>query len=203
MRYISWVLSLCATAAAADPVDDVLAAANARFAFMPTLRMVDQILGNCGGSQETHDHVAYCTTAGEILITKAARALPQAPYLVAHALGHAVQVRHGVADVALATIRSNRAQESYLRTNVEQMVDCIAGVLVSQAGIAPTDLGDWFATDPFADAHWGRDPLSSGPVISVPLDMRQEWFDMGQGGFIGACATEAFGAELLLKAYRE
>jgi len=203
MRVLAILLSIWAAASQADPVDDVMRVAQARFDRMPSLQMVDRISGNCGAKSLVNNQIAYCTTTNSLLMSPAARALPQAPYLVAHVLGHAVQVKHGVADVALATIRANRAQEPFLRTNVEQMVDCIAGLLVFEAGHAPANLNVWMSDDPFAGPHWGRKPLTEGPVISLPLDMRNDWFRRGQGGFIAACATEVFGSDLLVKAYRE
>ena len=202
MRLVAMTMCLWGASAVADPVDDVMAVADARFARMPQLMMVDQIDGNCGAKGAVNDQIAYCTTLNRILVTPAARARPEAVYLVAHVLGHAVQVKHGVADVALRTIRANRDQEPYLRTNVEQMVDCIAGVLVAQAGHAPANLGSWVSADPFSDVHWGRDPLSVGPVVSLPVEMRNQWFARGQGGDIAVCATQEFGSELLVKAYR-
>lgn len=203
MRLLAMILGLWSSVLTADPVDDVMAVANARFANMPQLQMVDTIAGNCGAKPNVNRAVAYCTTTGTIHLTRAARMTPQAPYLVAHVLGHAIQVRHGVADVALAAIRANRAQEPALRTNVEQMVDCIAGLLMFHAGHTPSNLTVWFETDPWAEPHWGRKPLSAGPIISVPLEMRNDWYRRGQGDYLSACATQVFPVDLLLKVYRD
>jgi len=203
MRVLVFVFALLGGPAAADAVDDVMAAAQARFAKMPSLVMVDQIAGQCGADDGVHLGVAYCTSKRQILMTEAARATPQAPYLVAHLLGHAIQVRHGVADVALATIRGDRRQEPLYRQNVEQMVDCIAGLLVFQAGLGPSNLTVWFDGDPFDGPHWGRNPLSEGPVVTLPLGMRNDWYRRGQGGYLAACATKVFPVDLLLEAYQD
>jgi len=123
--------------------------------------------------------------------------------LVAHAYGHAVQVQHGVADFALAQIRARRSEEAMLRGLVARQVDCIAGFLVARAGLAPADLTDWMAQEPFAGTHWGRDPLRIGPQVSVGLQARADWFAAGQGGDLAVCAPGEFTADLLLEALRD
>jgi hypothetical protein len=88
-------------AAAADPVAQVEAAAQAAFDRMPSVRRVDQIAGRCGADDSVNAVVAYCTTTNQILLARGAVASPQTPYMLAHVYGHAVQVQHGVADIAL------------------------------------------------------------------------------------------------------
>ena len=196
------VLALIAGAAQADPVQDVAAAASQAFAQMPTVVVVDQMSGQCGADDTVNPHVAYCTTRNQILVVRDSLDLPQASYLVAHAYGHAVQVRHGVADLALREIRTRRQEESMLRGLVVRQVDCIAGFIVHRAGQEQAKLADWFTTEPFSGAHWGRDPLRVGPVVSIGLAARDEWFQRGQGGDLAACAPGEFTAELLLAALR-
>lgn len=186
----------------AAPIDDVAIAAGMAFDQMPGLQRVPRIAGHCGSDDSVNGHVAYCTSDNVIYVTDTAADLPQGAYLVAHAYGHAVQVRHGVADVALAQIRARRAEEPVLRNAVERQVDCIAGFLVARAGLAPARLSDWMTDDPFAGAHWGRNPLRIGPAVSVDLDARDDWFGRGQGGDLTACATAEFGADLLIAALR-
>lgn len=190
------------TAAVADPVDDIATAAVTAFDRMPRVMRVDAIAGNCGADQEVNPHVAYCTTRNVIFVTDAAALRPEAAYLVAHAYGHAVQVRHGVADFALAQIRARRSEEAMLRGLVARQVDCIAGFLVARAGQAPSDLMDWMQEEPFAGTHWGRDPLRIGPKVSVGLEARADWFMRGQGGDLTVCAPGEFTADLLLEALR-
>ncbi|WP_159086922.1 hypothetical protein [Loktanella sp. Alg231-35] len=197
-----WILAtlVAAGAAQADAVDDVAAAALRSFAAMPVVKHVETIAGRCGADMTVNAQVVYCTTRNEILITPAASTLPQAPYLVAHAFGHAVQVRHGVADFALSQIRNRRSEEQMLRGLVARQVDCIAGFLVARAGIPPVSLQDWMAEEPFAGTHWGRDPLHLGPSVSVGLTARDAWFQRGQGGDLAQCAPGEFTADLLLDA---
>ena len=197
-----WMLMLWALPVAADPVDNVAAAAQAAFDQMPDLRRVDRIAGLCGADGTVNDQVAYCTSRNVIYVTDAAARLPESAYLVAHVFGHAVQVRHGVADVALGQIRARRDEEQMLRGQVERQVDCIAGFLVARAGLGPARLADWMTDDPLAGPHWGRDPLRVGPAVGVDLDARDTWFQRGQGGDLGACATAEFGADLLIAALR-
>ncbi|MEL6683327.1 MAG: hypothetical protein AAFQ09_11905 [Pseudomonadota bacterium] len=201
MRWIS-IMLLWAGAATADPAERVAAAANAAFAEMPRLRTVSEIAGNCGADETVNPNVAYCTSQNVIFITRQARSSPQAAYFTAHSFGHAVQVRHGVADFALSEIRNRRSEEALLRGLVERQVDCIAGFLMARAGLPKASLTDWFAEDPFYDVHWGRNPLRIGPVIGVDLAARAQWFDIGQGGDLAACGPGEFTADLLLEALR-
>lgn len=192
----------CAFPAAADPVAQLMDGANQRFDRLPVLRIVDRIAGRCGADHDVNNTVAYCTSENVVYLTRAGAGRPEAAYLVAHVLGHATQVRHGVADVALRTIRANRDQEAALRADVTRQVECLAGYLYRNAGLPPAELTDWFQTEPFADAHWGRNPLTVGPKVSIGLQERAAWFARGQGGNLADCATDRFGAELLLAAVR-
>ena len=165
---------------------------------MPNVRVVDQITGMGGADEGVSSRAAHCTSANEILLIDR----PGAAYALAHVLGHAVQVRHGVADVALRTIRARRSEEVTLRGYVEWQVDCIAGFLFWRAGIAPTSLTEFLDEDPFPGVHWGRNPLRVGPVVPAPPADRDDWFAIGQRGDIAACAVGEFGSELLVQAYR-
>lgn len=201
MRGLVFSLLVCGTSAAADPVDQVMAAATRSFDRMPGVEMVDQIAGNCGADARVNAEVAYCTTRNRIFLTRQARLQPYAPYLVAHVLGHAVQVQHGVADIALREIRQRRAEETQLRTLVESQVNCIAGVLYQRAGLPPATLTDWFDKEPLTTPHWGRDPLSAGPTVSITLEGADSWFQHGQKtGDPADCAVGEFGSDLLVAA---
>lgn len=199
MRWVILLL-LAAGPVAADPVDEVAAAAAEAFAGMPAVLRVDQIEGRCGADRTVNGQVAYCTSRNQIFLARDAVDLPQAAYLVAHSYGHAVQVRHGVADFALAQIRARRSEEPMLRGLVARQVDCIAGFLMAQAGLPDASLTDWFPDEPFAGVHWGRDPLRIGPKVSVGLAARDEWFKVGQAGDLAACAPGEFTSDLLLEA---
>ncbi|MDX8349051.1 neutral zinc metallopeptidase [Cognatiyoonia sp. IB215446] len=189
--------------AIADPVEMVEQAAKEAFDSMPPVQIVREIAGRCGADANVNPHVAYCTSQNVIFLTREAADQPQAAYLVAHSYGHAVQVRHGVADFALAQIRARRDEEAMLRGLVERQVDCIAGFLVARAGLPDADLTDWFDADPFDDIHWGRNPLSIGPVMGIDLADRDAWFQIGQEGDITACGPGEFTADLLVAALRK
>ncbi len=182
----------------ANDLQRISVAAHASFEKMPNVQIVDEIVGNCGAEANVSDRAAYCTSSNTIFV------IPQtgAAYAVAHAFGHAVQVKHGVADVALRTIRARRAEEVKLRGYVDRQVDCVAGFLFHQAGISQTQLNTVFDADPFDDVHWGRFPLKVGPVMPVPLADRDQWFEIGQRGDLAACAVGEFGSELLIAAYK-
>jgi hypothetical protein len=201
MRFVM-ALILSAEMAQADPVQDLADAAAAAFGKMPAVVRVDQVSGRCGADLSVNQSVAYCTTRNQIFVTQDAAALPEAAYLVAHAYGHAVQVQHGVADFALNQIRNRRGEEAKLRGLVARQVDCIAGFLVARAGLPDARLADWFTDEPFDGAHWGRDPLRVGPVVSIGLAARDDWFQRGQGGDLAVCAPGEFTSDLLVKALR-
>ena len=199
-----WVLGavFVAGTAQADAVDRLMATAQASFDRMPNLARVDQITGNCGADDEVNQQVAYCTSSNTIYLNTAVRN-PQAAYLVAHSLGHAVQVQHGVADVALREITKRRSEEDSLRTYVENQVDCIAGFLIAQAGLSQNPVFAMFPNDPFPGTHWGRDPLEIGPRVTIGLEARDEWFRRGYlAPTLADCASGEFGAELLLRAHK-
>lgn len=196
-------LLLAGQTAVAAPVDQVMAAAQASFARMPDLQIVASIAGTCGADSAVNQDVAYCTSDNTIFLSQSAAQTPQAPYLVAHVLGHAVQVQHGIADIALREITQRRAEEATLRGYVAAQVDCVAGFLYAKAGLAPVELSAWFTQEPFTGTHWGRNPLRIGPQVSIGLAQRDMWFLRGQdANDLGACAAGEFGAELLLQAYK-
>jgi len=120
--------------------------------------------------------------------------------MLAHLYGHAVQVQHGVADFALGQIRQRRSEEAMLRGLVTRQVECIAGFIMARAGQDDVDLTTLFATEPFTDSHWGRDPLRIGPQVSIGLAVRADWFAIGQRGDLAACGPGEFTADLLLEA---
>lgn len=201
MRLILAFMMMAQTAVA-DPVTDLSVAANDAFDLMPSVQRVDQMAGQCGADGGVDARVTYCTTANRILVADGFWGTPQAPYLVAHAYGHAVQVQHGVADFALREIRSRRSEEAMLRGLVERQVDCIAGFLLARAGLGDVAPIALFAGDPLDGVHWGRNPLRLGPQVSVDLAARAEWVAIGQAGNLAVCAPGEFTADLLFDALR-
>jgi len=170
------------------------------FPDMPPLDPVLRVEGSCGADEHVHAQMAYCTTRNVILYRQDSFFAPWEAYELAHLYGHAVQVRHGVADVALREIRARPSEEAKLRGWVTRQVECIAGFIYQEAGLPPFSLIDTYEAEPLTNSHWGRDPLSQGPKVSIGLAARQEWFAKGAEADLSACAVGEFGAELLLDA---
>ena len=193
---------LSASVASADPVAVHRTAAEI-FPDMPRLIISPAMMEDCGAGRRTNPNGFYCTSQNQIFLAEGARARAQAAYEVAHLLGHAVQVKHGVADVALREITRRRDEEAKLRGWVERQVNCIAGVLMAQAGQPPIDLASAFGEEPFTDAHWGRFPVNQGPQVSIGLEAAQEWLDTGYvAGDVVVCAVGEFSSDLLVAAQR-
>ena len=204
MRFLAvFAVSLWGSATYADPISSLMTAARDAYDEMPVLRVVDRIAGECGAHAEVNPQIAYCTTQNAILITRDAATTPKSAYLVAHQLGHAVQVQHGVADVALREIRARRDEEPVLRGYVARQVDCIAGFLYQRAGLPAAALTDRLSVEPFTGSHWGRNPLQVGPHVSIGLAERGAWFQRGQSGDMRNCGVSEFGPEQLLNALRD
>lgn len=202
MKWCPVLIALAvAPAVAEDGLTSLEDAAHAAFSEMPSVVLVDQIAGQCGADERVNPHAAYCTTRNIIFardITGAAQT-----YRVAHLFGHAVQVQHGIADVALREIRTRPEKELELRGLVARQVDCIAGLLSAKADLPWTPLTDLFEEEPFTGSHWGRDPLRIGPTVSIGLAERADWYARGYAADeISVCAVGGFGAALLFKAYR-
>ncbi len=189
------------TCAAAD-YKSVESAATSAFDRMPPVVVVEVIAGNCGANAGVNPKTAYCTSQNTIFVSEQATNLPETPYLIAHLYGHAAQVRHGVADVAFAVIRSRPNEEAALRGMVTRQVECLAGMYMALAGLKELSLTDWFNEEPFIGSHWGRNPLSRGPGVSIGLAARDEWFQIGQKAVHpSACSVGEMNAELLVRAY--
>ncbi|SHG71110.1 hypothetical protein SAMN05444003_0595 [Cognatiyoonia sediminum] len=178
-------------------------AATSAFDRMPPVVVVDVIAGNCGANAGVNPKAAYCTSQNTIYLSELASNLPETPYLIAHLYGHAAQVRHGVADVAFAAIRSRPNEEAALRGMVTRQVECLAGMYMALAGLNDLSLMDWLNDEPFTGSHWSRNPLSRGPQVSIGLAARDEWFQIGQKAVHpSACSVIEMNAELLVNAYK-
>lgn len=164
-----------------EAVNQVMQAASEAFAEMPQLRVAPATFGFCGADPSVNEFAVYCTSQNVILVTGDALARPDISYLVAHLLGHAVQVRHGVADVALGAIRRRPSEEAVLRSFVAAQVDCLAGYFHARAGLTldEDEVLPWFEAEPFTGIHWGRDPLRIGPEVSVGKEVRAGNFMVG------------------------
>ncbi|WP_112323143.1 neutral zinc metallopeptidase [Oceanibium sediminis] len=185
----------------ARAVSDVVEAANRSFARLPPVRLTTQIGAVCGGG-DASDLGRYCTSQNAIFIANdlEARIGPEAAaYVVAHLFGHAIQVRHGVADIALRTIRAEPQNEAELRGMVTRQVACLAGFLLKRADARRPALSAWFADEPFTDAHWGREPVHAGPRVAIGIAARSEWLETGyRAADVSACSVGRISADGLL-----
>jgi hypothetical protein len=197
------VLSGLPRAGLAD-VAVISAAAERHFARMPQVEIVSKIAGTCGADRLVNPDIAYCTSENRIILARAAAGSPTIGYKLAHLYGHAVQVRHGVATVALATIRARPKEEAALRADVTRQVECIAGVIHARSGLPPLSLMVLFREEPMTGSHWGRAPLRRGPRVSIGLSERDAWFQKGQeAGHPRVCSTVSFPADLVVRAFRQ
>ncbi|MEO0387755.1 MAG: hypothetical protein AAF281_09535, partial [Pseudomonadota bacterium] len=118
--------------AAADTLERLVAVAEAYFPKMPPVIVARDIAGLCGGGGDSNSSVQYCARSNRILrvpdLAARAGSTAAAGYMLAHLYGHAAQVQHGVADIALARILTDRAREAAYRGMVTGQVECIAGV---------------------------------------------------------------------------
>ena len=202
---MKWILALAvmASPAAADPFA-VVDAARAMFDRVPQVQVIDpEGEPPCGAGDETNEAAFYCTSDKTIYHVADFASTPQAGYEMAHLLGHAMQVEHGVADVALREISRRRDEEEALRGMVTRQVECVAGVFVARAELDPVDLAQLFEDEPFTHSHWGRSPVNEGPRVSIGLAARQEWFDIGYGARdVAACSVGEMVADLLVAAQK-
>ncbi|MGR3501209.1 hypothetical protein [Pseudaestuariivita sp.] len=183
------VLALAAPLPALGDAAAVRAAADALFPQMPELQERTPE-DRCGWAPDMPSPMAYCTSDNTIYWVPGALEADDATYRTAHLLGHAIQVRHGIADIALRTIRARPSEEAALRGMVTRQVECLAGVLYAEAGLPFTRLDALYDAEPFTGSHWGRNPLRIGPKVSIGLEARARWFDRGQmAGDIAACAV--------------
>ena len=181
--------------------EDVQTAAQTLFPDMPEIELVDQIVGRCGADHGVNPIAAYCTSENVIFMVEAGTDYAPLAHHLAHMYGHAVQVRHGVADIALREIRRRPNEEAKLRGWVSRQVECIAGAILRQADIN-IDISTIYDQEPLTGSHWGRNPLAKGPRVAVGLKARAEWLETGYSQGVAACAPGEFGSELLVKALR-
>ena len=174
------------------------AAAHRHFDNMPVVERLADIAQVCGAQGQANGDAVYCTSENKIYLRKGAEDLA---YKLAHLFGHAVQVNHGVADIALREVRARRDEEEALRGMVTRQVECIAGFLHKKAKV-PVEFAE--GLEPFTESHWGRNPLRIGPQVSIGRVVRIAWLARGYGTEnLAAYASGEIGAELLLKAFKE
>lgn len=186
----------------------VVASANERFGRLPSVALTNRFSRICGGDRQSDPWVRYCSSKNVIYVDAGLAAdVPDVgaqQYLLAHAYGHAIQVRHGVASFALRLIRSEPQREAELRGYVTRQVECLAGVLIAAGTSVPVKgPSDWFNSEPFRGSHWGASPIRRGPQVSIGLGARHEWYLRGRtSGQYSSCAVGEMGTTLIEKAAR-
>lgn len=183
-------------------IRDVVRQAEKDFTRMPQVRLTSAMRDICGGDGDADDFMRYCTTLNAIYVSANLYArLPDrdvAAYMIAHLYGHAVQVRHGQADLAAAAIRAEPQREAELRGMIEAQAECIAGVIHARS-----TGGGAFALAPFDGVHWGADPLAAEPMVSIGPEVREAWFLKGRrAGDVAVCTVGELTAERLVRAER-
>lgn len=195
-------MTMWAGAGLADPID-VHRTAQAMYDRLPDVMQVEQIEGVCGADDAVNRSIAFCTTDNVVLLASGFVQNPAASYEMAHVLGHAVQVRHGIADLALRAIRARPSEEEALRGLVTRQVECLAGVFLARSGVAMPNLGALYQAEPFTGSHWGRDPLRVGPKVSIGLQARIEWVRTGyDAGDVAVCSAGELSSGLLVAGQR-
>lgn len=177
----------------------VQAAAGRMFTQMPEVQLSPVLPDACGSVEETNPDMRYCTSENRIYLRERPDAPVKMAHALAHGLGHAIQVRHGIADIALREVRRRPEDEDALRKMVTGQVACLAGSLLTNAGFLPIDLHALYGDEPFQDSHWGRNPLRLGPKVTTGLEFRADWLMKGQRGGIEICTVGEIDVQVLLR----
>lgn len=199
---MKWFIVLLAltSPAAADPLE-LLTGARTVLPNQPRLVKFAEGEQPCGMGRGSNEYIGFCASLRAIYYRNDFATRPQAAYEMAHVMGHYYQVRYGVADVALREIRNRRDEEVALRALVTQQVECVAGVLMSRAGLAFVPLDQMYASEPFTDAHWGAQPLRAGPKVSIGMPLRAAAYANGyRSSDIAACGYGEMTADILVNA---
>ncbi len=191
-------LTVQITPAFAQDWQAVEAAARQLFSDMPRVEVFGSLPRACGADEMTNADMRYCTSENVIYLREQPTSHAKMAHALAHGLGHAIQVRHGIADIALREVRRRPEEEQKLRTMVTGQVACLAGVLLNAAGFAAIDLETLYGEEPFTDSHWGRNPLKVGPQVSTGLKFRANWSKIGQREGLAACTVGEIEASVLL-----
>ncbi|MBT8412138.1 MAG: hypothetical protein KJP02_10135 [Octadecabacter sp.] len=178
--------------------------ADALWPDLPQVRRVANMAEPCGAQGAANPRIFYCTSPNLIYISEDFEQSQVSVYEMAHVLGHALQVRHGIADIALREVRRRPDEEQALRTLVTRQVDCLAGFLVAHVGLWPREFETYrFKDEPFTGAHWGRDPVRIGPQVSIGLGARAQAYDRGyEARDPAVCAMGELPIEPILTARR-
>ncbi|WP_233417080.1 neutral zinc metallopeptidase [Halovulum marinum] len=153
-------------------VEATVRAAGRLFPNLPAVRLTSAIGRVCGGPPAS-ELVRYCTSANLVYLAAdidQRLSEPAAAYLVAHQLGHAAQLRAGIAA---------RADTPELRAALELQADCLAGVILSSTETTASDPAVRAATDHLTAPHWGAEPIENGRPEPLPPTIRGEWLQWG------------------------
>lgn len=198
MRFLA-LIALLGAPAAADPFV-LLDGARGVFPDQPRIEAFSAGDTPCGYGARSNPQVGYCASTRVLYMRDDFADSPTAAYETAHVMGHYYQIRYGVADVALRTIRARREDEDALRGMVTRQVECVAGVLMAAAELPFVSLDDLFESEPFTDSHWGA-LMGTGPRVSIGLSARAEWYETGyRAGDVAACSVGEMTADLLVAA---
>ena len=188
----------------AEVLQPLVSTAHKAFSRLPNVVLTNDLSKTCKPDEQSNRFVLYCSDLNEIFVAVGhGQSADAMRYRVAHVFGHAVQVRHGIANRALRAIRTEPAREGELRGMVTRQVDCIAGVLIGRAYGGSGGLTSIFNAEPMTGSHWGATPMRRGPKVSIGLTARDAWFRKGRASKDFAnCAVGEMGAELILRAER-
>jgi len=196
MKILIFLAALSGPCLADDHLIEI--AAQTSFNAMPRVERVSDVSTLCGSAGLANRDVIYCSSENTVYLRHGA-AFPS--YKLAHVMGHAAQVKSGVADVALRTILQNRDQENALRGMVTRQVECIAGFFHARAGVELPDIVQ-LGREPFTGSHWGRNPMRNGPRVSIGMQARQDWLARGYAAeTLADCSVGQMKADLLVAAY--
>ncbi len=185
-------------------IRDAVNQANRDFKNLPQVRLSIDVTAICSGDDQTNRLMRYCTSQNTIFVSSflngRVESRDAAGYMIAHMLGHGVQVRNGVADKALAMIRADPDNVAELRGMVERQVECIAGVIYARAGYDPAmrlrDING--GQEVFADKHWGRNPLTAAQIVRIGPEASERWFETGRdAGDYSVCSVGKITYEML------
>lgn len=200
MKYLSLIALIAMPAGAAPYV--LLDGARDVFPDQPRIVKFSAADTPCGFTNQSHPQIGYCASQRVLYLRDDVASSPSAAYEVAHVMGHYYQIRYGVADVALRTIRARRDDEDALRGMVTRQVECLAGVVMAAAELPFVPLDVLFDDEPFTGSHWGG-RMGTGPRVSIGLDARAEWYETGyRAGDVAACSVGEMSADLLIAKQR-
>lgn len=177
---------------------DVERAVRASLPHMPAVSYGPFAVDTCDGAN-ANPVARYCTSERRIHLSGRPRDV-QTAYALAHLMGHAALVEHGIADIAWRSIRARPHEEQALRRMVTQQVECLAGVFMARAEVDIDPVIKSFTSEPFVGSHWGRRPLNRGPKVAIGLELRVNALRRGfDASAFSVCSYQEITPDLLLE----